>query len=164
MTLFRPLTSIALCVLSTVPALADASLADMAGEAVCRLDRVREIIAGAEQSSADAEEANRLIVENTADWLPDYNVFAGSPEAAALLEAVNATGDKPTRAECRQLLPFAAVAASAERISRAGGAVSAGSVLTSCESGEGLCLPPATARIADQCGVPLLSLPLRSTC
>lgn len=164
MTLFRPIAALGFCLFSIVPASADASLTDMAGETVCKLDRVREIIAGAEQSSADAELADRLIAENTADWLPDYNVFAASPEAAALLAAVNATGDTPTRAQCRQLLPFAAVSASAARVSKAGGAVSAGSVLASCESGEGLCLPAATSRIAEQCGTALFSLPLRSTC
>lgn len=155
---------VGLLLVSSTPAFADASLADMGSATACGLDRVREIIAGAEGSSTDPEAVDQLIVENTADWLPDYNVFAGSPEAAELLAATEATGAKPTRAECRQLLPFAAISASAARISTAGGAVSPGSVLTSCESGAGLCLPEATARIVDQCGVALFSLPLRSTC
>jgi hypothetical protein len=164
MTLFRPLATLAFCLLSTASALADASLADMAGDTACRLDRVREIIAGAEQSSADAELANRLIVENTADWLPDYNVFAGSPEAAALMLAVNAAPEKLPAAACRQFLPFAAVSASAARISEAGGEVSAGNLLESCEGGTNLCLPAATSRIIDQCGEGLFDLPLRATC
>ena len=162
MTLFRPLATLGFCLLSTASALADASLADMAGDTACRLDRVREIIAGAEQSSADAAEADRLIVENTADWLPDYNAFAASPEAAALSVAVGAAPEKLPAATCRQFLPFAAVSASAARISAAGGEVTAGNVLEACEGG--LCLPAPTSRIIDQCGEGLMELPLRSTC
>lgn len=152
-------------VLTTAPALADASLVDMGAATACRLDRVREIIAGAQADSTDPELVDQLIVENTVDWLPDYNAFASSPEAAELAAAAAAVNSKkPSRAQCRQLLPFAAVSASAARISAAGGNVSAGSVLATCESGTGLCLPASTARIADQCGVPLFKLPLRSTC
>lgn len=151
-------------VLTTAPALADASLVDMGAATACRLDRVREIIAGAQADSTDPELVDQLIVENTVDWLPDYNAFASSPEAAELATAAASISKKPSRAQCRQLLPFAAVSASAARISAAGGNVSAGSVLATCESGTGLCLPASTARIADQCGVPLFKLPLRSTC
>lgn len=148
--------------LSTAPALADASLADMGSATACGLDRVREIIAGAEAESTDPDLVDQLIVENTADWLPDYNAFATGPEAAELLAATEAVGQRPTGAECRQLLPFAAISASAARISAAGGDVAAGAGLETCETG--LCLPASAARIADQCGVPLFSLPLRSTC
>jgi len=155
---------VGLLLLSPVPAFADASLAAMGSATACGLDRVREIIAGAEGSSTDAEAVDQLIVENTTDWLPDYNAFAASPEAAELFAMAQATGDKPTGAECRQLLPFAAISASAARISTAGGDVSAGSVLTTCEPGTGLCLPEATSRIVEECGVALFSLPLRSTC
>ena len=116
---------IGLFLVSSTPAFADASLADMGRASACGLDRVREIIAGAEGTSTDAEAVDQLIVENTADWLPDYNVFAASPEAAELVAATEATGAKPTPAQCRQLLPFAAISASAARISTAGGAVSA---------------------------------------
>src|SRR5690606_30025440 len=49
--------------LSPVPALADASLADMGSATACGLDRVREIIAGAEGTSTDAEAVDQLIVE-----------------------------------------------------------------------------------------------------
>lgn len=164
MTLFRPLATLAFCLLSTSTTFADASLADMAGDTACRLDRVREIIAGAVESSADAAEADRLIVENTADWLPDYNAFAASPEAAALAVAVAAAPEELPAATCRQFLPFAAVSASAARISAAGGDVSAGTILETCEGGTNLCLPAATSRIIDQCGEGLLELPLRSTC
>ena len=150
--------------LSTAPTLADASLADMGSATACGLDRVREIIAGAEADSTDPDLVDQLIVENTADWLPDYNAFAAGPEAAELLATTQAVGDRPTRAECRQLLPFAAISVSAARISAAGGDVSVGSVLESCDGGEGLCLPASTSKIADQCGVPLLALPLRNTC
>jgi hypothetical protein len=164
MTLFRPLAPLVLVLLSTAAAVADASVADMASATACQLDRVREIIAGADGLAAGEAEKNQLIVENTADWLPDFNAFAVSPEAGDLLSAVNAVTGKPSAATCRQLLPYAAVAASAERISRAGGEVEAGSVLVTCESDDGLCLPPATAAIVDQCGVALFTLPLRSTC
>src|SRR5690606_18883332 len=104
-------------------------LADMGSATACGLDRVREIIAGAEAESTDADLVDQLIVENTADWLPAFNAFAVSPEAAELAAAAAAIKGKPTRAECRQLLPFAAVAASAARISKAGGDVTPGSVL-----------------------------------
>lgn len=164
MTLTRPLAALCLLLCSTGAAWADAAPLDLAGETACRLDRVREIIAGAEQSSSDADAVDQLIVENTADWLPDYTAFATSPEAADLLAASTAMGDKPTAAECRQLLPFAAVSASAARISRAGGDIAPGVLLTSCETGSGLCTPPATTRIIDQCGTALFILPLRSTC
>lgn len=164
MDLLRSAASLGLLLLGTSAALADASLSDMANAAACRLDRVREIIAGAEQSAATPDEADQLIVENTADWLPDYNAFAGSPEAADLLATVNAAPAKLSATQCRQSLPFAAVSASAERISRAGGDVSPGNVLVGCTSGEGLCLPEATARIVDQCGPALFTLPLRTSC
>ena len=164
MRLVRPAAVVTLLLLSAAPAFADASLADMGSATACGLDRVREIIAGAEAESTDAELVDRLIVENTADWLPDYNAFAVSPEATELAAATAAVGDKPGRAECRQLLPFAAVAASAARISFAGGDVAAGSVLETCEGGTNLCLPAATSRIVDQCGVALFTLPLRTTC
>lgn len=164
MTLFRPLAPLVLVLVSTAAALADASVADMASATACQLDRVREIIAGADGLDADQAEKNQLIVENTADWLPDYNAFAVSPEAGDLLAAVKEVTGAPSAATCRQLLPYAAVAASAERISRAGGEVEAGSVLITCEGGDGLCLPPATATLVEQCGVVLFTLPLRSTC
>ncbi|HEY9011438.1 MAG TPA: hypothetical protein VIN06_10500 [Devosia sp.] len=164
MDLLRSAASLGLLLLGTGMALADASLSDMAKDAACRLDRVREIIAGAERSAATPDEADQLIVENTADWLPDYNVFASSPEAADLLATVTAAPEKLPAAQCRQLLPFAAVSASAERISRAGGDVAPGNVLVNCESGDGLCLPEATARIVEQCGSALFTLPLRTTC
>ncbi len=164
MRLVRPAAVFTLLLLSAAPAFADASLADMGNATACGLDRVREIIAGAEAASADAEQVNQLIVENTADWLPDYNAFASGPEAVELLAASNAVGSKPNRAECRQLLPFAAVSASAARISAAGGDVAAGSVLETCEGDAGLCLPASTSRLVEQCGVRLFSLPLRSTC
>lgn len=164
MTVFRPLAVIGILLLSSTAAQADAAPVDLAGETACRLDRVREIIAGAERSGTDAALVDRLIVENTADWLPDYNAFAVSPEAADLAEALQTVGERPSPAQCRQFLPFAAVAASAARISAAGGDVEAGSVLDSCEGGTGLCVPAAASRIVDQCGVALFTLPLRSTC
>ena len=83
MRLVRPAAVVTLLLLSAAPAFADASLADMGSATACGLDRVREIIAGAEAESTDAELVDRLIVENTADWLPDYNAFAVSPEAIA---------------------------------------------------------------------------------
>jgi hypothetical protein len=162
MRLVRPAAFFGLVLLSVAPAIADASLADMGTATACGLDRVREIVAGAEASSSDSDAVDQLIVENTADWLPDYNAFAASAEAAELIAATEALGPKPSRAECRQLLPFAAVAASAARISAAGGDVTAGSVLEACEGK--LCLPASTARLIDQCGVALFSLPLRTTC
>lgn len=164
MDLLRPAASLCLMLLGTSAAFADASIADMAKDAACRLDRVREIIAGAEETSATPDEADQLIVENTADWLPDYNVFASSLEAGDYLAMVNAAPADLSSAQCRQLLPFAAVSASAERISRAGGDVSPGNVLTSCESGDGLCVPEATQRVLDQCGEGLFELPHRTTC
>lgn len=160
MRLLRPAAVVAL-LLSVAPALADASLADMGSATACGLDRVREIIAGAEAESTDAELVDRLIVENTADWLPDYNAFATGPEAAELAAATN---EKPGGSECRQLLPFAAVAASAARISVAGGDVTAGAVLEPCDGGSTLCVPASISRIVDQCGVALFTLPLRTTC
>lgn len=164
MDLLRSAASLGLLIAGTSAALADASLSDMANTAACRLDRVREIIAGAEQSAASPDEADQLIVENTADWLPDYNAFAASPEAAELLAVTAAAPENLPAAQCRQLLPFAAVSASAERISRAGGDISGGSILIPCVTGEGLCLPEATARVVEQCGSALFELPLRTTC
>lgn len=164
MTVYRPLAAIGLLLLSTAAVLADAAPADLASETACRLDRVREIIAGAEQSGTDAAQVDRLIFENTADWLPDYNAFAESPEAADLSAAMQAVGERPSPAQCRQFLPLAAIAASAARISAAGGEVSAGSILESCEGSASLCLPAAASRIIEQCGVALFTLPLRSTC
>ena len=160
----RSAATIALLLLTAAPALADASLADMGSATACGLDRVREIIAGAEAESTDADLVDQLIVENTADWLPDFNAFAVSPEAAELSAAAAAISSKPNRAECRQLLPFAAVAASAARISKAGGDVTPGSVLETCEGSTTLCVPAPTARIIDQCGVGLFTLPLKTTC
>ena len=162
MRLVRPAAVFGLLLLSAAPAFADASLADMGSATACSLDRVREIIAGAEAESTDAALVDQLIVENTADWLPDYNAFAAGPEAAELLTATQALGEIPSPAECRQLLPFAAISASAARISTAGGDVTPGSVLQTCEGG--LCLPASTAKLVDQCGVALFALPLRTTC
>jgi hypothetical protein len=164
MALVRPAAVFTLLLLSTAPAFADASFADMSSATACGLDRVREIIAGAEAESTDAELVDRLIVENTADWLPDYTAFATGPEAAELSAAATAVGEKSGRATCRQLLPFAAISASAARISAAGGNITAGSVLETCEGGTNLCVPPATSHIIDQCGVALFTLPLRTTC
>jgi len=164
MRLLRPAAVFALVLLAAPPALADASLADMSTAAACNLDRVREIIAGAEAESTDADLVDQLIVENTADWLPDYNAFAVSPEAAELSALAAAAGDSPDRATCRKLLPFAAVSASAARISAAGGDVTPGSVLEPCDDGANLCLPASTSRIIEQCNVPLFTLPLRTTC
>lgn len=164
MRLTRPAAISALLLFTATPALADASLADMGRDAACGLDRVREIIAGAEAESTDPELVNQLIVENTADWLPDFNAFAVGPEAAELSAAAAAAGDKPDRATCRQLLPFAAVAASAARISTAGGDVTAGGVLETCEEGTTLCVPASTSTIIDQCSSGLFSLPLKTTC
>ena len=164
MHLVRPVAISALLLFSAAPAFADASLADMGSATACGLDRVREIIAGAEAESTDADLVDQLIVENTADWLPDFNAFAVSPEAAELSAAATAAGVKPDGATCRQLLPFAAVVASAARISTAGGDVTSGSVLETCEGGTNLCVPAATTRIIEQCNVPLFTLPLRTTC
>ncbi len=105
MAALRFLIACSLLLGTAAAALADAPPLDMATQTACKLDRVREIIAGAEASSATPEEANRLIVENTADWLPDYTAFATGPEVADLRTAAEA--DPLSAAACRALLPFA---------------------------------------------------------
>ena len=162
MAALRFLIACSLLLGTAAAALADAPPLDMATQTACKLDRVREIIAGAEASSATPEEANRLIVENTADWLPDYTAFATGPEVADLRTAAEA--DPLSAAACRALLPFAAISASAARISQAGAPVEAGGVLEACADGKGLCVPAATARILSQCGAGLFKLPLQASC
>jgi hypothetical protein len=163
MSLFARLLGAVLCVgtlASPLPVIADAAPIDMATDVVCKLDRIREIVGGAIQHSQTEEEANRLILENTADWLPDYNAFATSPEAADLRAATDAA----TGNACRQLLPFAAVSASALAVLKAGGAVESGSVLAPCESGGGTCVPPAAIRILERCNFLPFTLPFRASC
>jgi hypothetical protein len=167
MSLFARSLSAALCVASLaapLPVLADAAPLDLATAGACALDRVREIVAGATQHSEDETERNTLIVENTADWVPGFNAFAVAPETADLRAATDAqvAKGKLSRAACRQLLPFAAVAASAEAVSNAGATLTPGSVLASCPTG--LCQPASTATVLDQCNFEPFSLPLRSTC
>jgi hypothetical protein len=162
MSVLRVIIASGLLVAGTLSALGDATPVDMATQTACNLDRVREIIAGAEASSTTAEEANRLIVENTADWLPDYAAFATGPEVGDLRAAAEA--EPLSAAACKALLPFAAVSASAARISQAGATVEAGGVLEACADGKGLCIPAATDRILTQCGAGLFKLPLRGTC
>lgn len=155
----RFLIAVSLLACAAAPVRAEASTLDMALRTACTIDRVREIIAGAEASAADAAEADRLIVENTADWLPDYQSFATGQDAAALRAAADAG-----TLSCRRLLPVAAVAASAARISKAGAAVAPGALLEPCASGEGLCVPKSLAGILKRCGPGLFRLPLRGTC
>ncbi len=150
------------CGLASGAAFADAAPADLAAASACGLDRVREIVAGAIQHGDDAAMTNRLIVENTADWVPAFNAFAATPEAGDLRAALDALGPRPSRAECRQFLSFAAVAASAEAVSKAGGALEGGAVLDACA--EGLCAPPRSTELLRQCGFEPFSLPFRASC
>ena len=128
--------------------------------AACDLDRIREIIVGSDGAGLE----DSILVENTADWVPDYNRFAGGEAAASLRVAAEAVKGRPSRAQCRALLPFAAVSLSAARLSAAGAPIADGAVLVPCDDGQGLCLPPATQVIADQCRVRLLDLPWQASC
>jgi hypothetical protein len=139
-----------------VPVVAQAS----ARAAACELDSIREIIVGSDRAGLE----DSILVENTVDWVPDYNRFAAGDAAASLRTATEAVSGRPSRAQCRALLPFAAVALSAARLSAAGAPIAAGAVLVPCEDGQGLCLPPATQVIADQCRVRLLDLPWQASC
>jgi hypothetical protein len=169
MSLHARLIGAALCVATfaaPLPVLADAAPLDLATAGACALDRVREIVAGATQHSEDETERNTLIVENTADWVPAFNAFATAPETADLRAATDsavATG-KLSKAACKQLLPFAAVAASAEAVSKAGATLEPGSVLIPCADGVGLCQPASTATVLDQCNFEPFTLPLRASC
>ena len=167
MSLFARYFGAALCVTglaAPLPILADAAPLDLATAGACALDRVREIVAGATQHSQDETLRNTLIVENTADWVPAFNAFATAPETADLRAAADAEAAKGklSSAACRQLLPFAAVAASAEAVSKAGATLEPGSVLVPCA--DGLCQPASTATVLDQCNFEPFTLPLRSTC
>lgn len=141
-----------------------APAADAARDAACRLDRIREILIGADTAGLGAGEADALILDNTFGWIADYNRFAGSEAAADLRARVDALAGRPSRGQCRALLPFAAVSASAARVSAAGGAVAPGAVLVPCESGEGLCTPAGVTSLLERCRVRLFALPWKASC
>lgn len=138
--------------------------ADTARDAACRLDSVREILIGADTAGLAPEEADALILDNTLDWLDEYNRFAGGEAATALRAQLDALAERPSRSQCRALLPFAAVSASAARVSAAGGAVAPGAVLVPCESGEGLCTPPGVTTLLERCRIRLFALPWKASC
>jgi len=153
----------AFLLMAVLPSAAPA--ADAARDAACRLDRVREILIGAEVAGLGPAETDTLILDNTFDWVADYNRFAGGEAALDLRARV----DRPVRrartvAQCRALLPFAAVSASAARVSAAGGAVAPGAVLVPCESGEGLCTPPGVTDLLESCRIRLFALPWKASC
>lgn len=152
----------AACVLIATIAPAFADGRQSARRAACELDRIREIIVGIDRAAP--EEADALILDNTADWVPDYNRFASGDAAKDLRAAAEAVEGRPSRAQCRALLPFAAVSLSAARLSAAGAPIAPGAVLVPCDSGEGLCVPGATQTIAKHCRVRLLDLPWQRSC
>lgn len=154
------LFALLLLTVTSAPALA----ADAARDAACRLDRVREILLGADAAGLGPGEADALILDNTFGWIADYNRFAGGDAAGALRARVDALPERPSRSQCRALLPFAAVSASAARVSAAGGAVAAGAVLVPCETGEGLCVPPGVTSLLEHCRIRLFTLPWKASC
>lgn len=152
----------AFLLMAVLPSAAPA--ADAARDAACRLDRVREILIGAEVAGLGPAETDTLILDNTFDWVADYNRFAGGEAALDLRARVDALSARPNSAQCRALLPFAAVSASAARVSAAGGAVAPGAVLVPCESGEGLCTPPGVTDLLESCRIRLFALPWKASC
>lgn len=143
---------------------AQVQAADAARAAACQLDRIREILIGADQAAGSPDEADALILDNTADWVADYNRFAVGQAATELRAGVDALPTRPSRRQCRALLPYAAVSASAARVSAAGGSVAPGAVLVPCESGEGLCVPPGVTTLLERCRIRLFALPWKASC
>ncbi|HEX8664747.1 MAG TPA: hypothetical protein VF744_12020 [Beijerinckiaceae bacterium] len=137
-----------------------------AAERARKLDTVRGAIVSAIEGG-DGNEA-KLIRENTKDWVPDYNKFAVSDDAALLRrfaesrhEALRSRrmSEAAYKAQaCPILKPFLAVSASAERVIQARGKAKHGHVLRKCRQIG--CVPAAVAAVEERCDFQPFMVPL----